>query len=411
MKHIVLIFSLFALMMCGCSSTPKEAQTYGALAASLDTLFQSRFASDEPGACVIVTLHDSIIYDHSFGMALLPGHENTIGTPITDETMFNICSVSKQFSAIALLKLAEEGKIFLDDPVKKYFPNFQAPFFEKITLANLLSHTSGLPDDRPRTEVEWKAYIAKNKTNFSNVQDFKKFCEVKESVRFYERLDHLVFQPGSQYEYQNPTFQLAELIVEQVTGQDFEIWMKENIFGPAGMHHTLYFTSDKDIQNLAHGYQPVGFTTLNGDKVPSDNPYNYWRSANQKWEENDYGEASFFGTKADGGIYTTPLDFLRWDRALYHDVLVGKSYRKKAHTSYIQTDIPETGYGYGFFIEKREGRPEKIYHTGDNGGFLIYEGRIPELDVFYLIFANRPDWDREETVEQVDQILLNTFTE
>lgn len=411
MKKILLILSVFTLMLNSCSTTPQAAVPYEEMTRNLDSLFQSRFAQNEPGACVIVTLHDSIIYDHSFGMALLPGHESPEGTPITDETMFNICSVSKQFSAIALLKLQEEGKISLDDPVKKYFPQFQADFFNEITLANLLSHTSGLPDARPRTEEEWKAYTAQNKTQFTKVEDFKRFCEVEESVRFFEHLDYLTFKPGTQYEYQNPTFQLAELIVEQVTGQNFESWMKENIFQPAGMENTLYFTPDKQIRNLAHGYQPVGFTTLNGDQVPAENPNNYWRSADQKWEENDYGEASFYGTKADGGIYTTPLDFLRWDRALYHDVLVGKSTRQKAHSSYIETDIAETGYGYGFFIEERMDRPKKIYHTGDNGGFLIFEGRIPELDIFYLIFANRPDWLREETVEEVDKIILNNFCE
>lgn len=410
MKKILLLLAAILMIMTSCQQSVQK-ETYAEMTSALDTLFSSRFAPNEPGACVIVTLHDSIIYDHSFGMALMAGHESEHGTPITDETMFNICSVSKQFSAIALLKLEEQGKISLQDPVKKYFPEFQADFFGEITLAHLLSHTSGLPDDRPRTAEEWAKYTSMYPTQFTKVEDFKRFCEVKESVRYMEKLDYLKFKPGSQYEYQNPTFQLAELIIEQVTGQDFETWMKENIFMPAGMENTLYFTPDKQIRNMAHGYEPVGFTTLNGDQVPTDNPNNYWRSADQKWEENDYGEASFYGTKADGGIYTTPLDFLRWDRALYHDTLLGRSFRQKAHTSYIETDIPETGYGYGFFIEERESRPKKIYHTGDNGGFLIFEGRIPELDIFYLIFANRPDWLREETVEEVDQILLNTFCE
>lgn len=393
------------------SCSPKgERNNYAAFTASLDSLFSRKFPAGEPGACVLVTLHDSIIYDRGFGMATLPGHVVEQGEPITDETMFNICSVSKQFSAVALLKLEEQGLISLQDPVNKYFPEFKADFFKEITLAQLLSHTSGLPDSRPRTPEEWAVYTSKNKTEFSRVEDFKRFCGVEESVRYLEQLDSLAFEPGTQYEYQNPTFQLAELLVERVTHQDFDAWMQEHIFFPAGMTNTLYYEPEKEIPNLAHGYEPVGFTTLNGDRVPLDNPFGYWRSQDGKWQENDYGEASFFGTKADGGIYTTPLDFVKWDRALYHDKVMNALSREKAHTPRILTDIPETSYGYGFFVEERKDRPKKIYHTGDNGGFLIFEGRFPDLDVFYLIFANRPDWEREATVEKVDNIILNKLT-
>ncbi len=393
------------------SCSPKgERNNYAAFTASLDSLFSRKFPAGEPGACVLVTLHDSIIYDRGFGMATLPGHVVEQGEPITDETMFNICSVSKQFSAVALLKLEEQGLISLQDPVNKYFPEFKADFFKEITLAQLLSHTSGLPDSRPRTPEEWAVYTSKNKTEFSRVEDFKRFCGVEESVRFLEKQDSLAFEPGTQYEYQNPTFQLVELLVERVTDQDFDAWMQEHVFLPAGMTSTLYYEPEKEIPNLAHGYEPVGFTTLNGDRVPLDNPFGYWRSEDGKWQENDYGEASFFGTKADGGIYTTPLDFVKWDRALYHDKVMNALSREKAHTPRILTDIPETSYGYGFFVEERKDRPKKIYHTGDNGGFLIFEGRFPDLDVFYLIFANRPDWEREATVEKVDNIILNKLT-
>lgn len=404
------LFCLCAVMTLLSCSPKGERNDYATFTASLDSLFSRKFPVGEPGACVVVTLHDNIIYDRGFGMATLPGHVVEQGEPITDKMMFNICSVSKQFSAVALLKLEEQGLISLQDPVSKYFPEFQADFFNKITLANLLSHTSGLPDSRPRTPQEWADYTSKNKTEFSRVEDFKRLCGVEESVRYLEQLDSLAFEPGTQYEYQNPTFQLAELLIERVTHQDFDVWMQEHVFLPAGMTNTLYFEPEKGIPNLAHGYEPVGFTTLNGDRVPLDNPFGYWRSEDGKWQENDYGEASFFGTKADGGIYTTPLDFLKWDMALYHDKVMRAQSREKAHTPRILTDIPETSYGYGFFIEDRKDRPRKIYHTGDNGGFLIFEGRIPELDVFYLIFANRPDWEREATVEEMDKIILNKLT-
>lgn len=405
MKHSYLIY-IVSLIFAACQTKTETMQNLTSLTHDLDSILQQRFRDDEPGACVIVKQGDSLIYNRCFGYAILPGHENEEGVRITPDTKFNICSVSKQFSALALLKLEEMGLISLQDPVKKYFPKFQAPFFDHITLANLLSHTSGLPDSRPRTQAEWERYTALHDTQFKTVEDFKRFCKVEESVRYMETLDSLAFEPGSQYEYQNPTFQLAELIIEQVTGTDFDTWMKENIFIPAGMTETVYFEPEREIKNMAHGYQPVGFTTLNGDNVPAENPFDYWRDKNQKWEENDYGEASFYGTKADGGIYTSPMEFLKYDEALYHDKIVSKTSREKAHTAYILTDIDYTDYGYGFFLEHNPNRSNKIYHTGDNGGFLIFEGRIPEKDIFYLVFANRPDWEREITIEAIDQVLM-----
>ena len=346
---------------------------------SLDELFHGLFASDAPGALVIVEKDGKIVYDKGFGLANLE-----TGAPITDTTMFNICSVSKQFSAMALFILAEEGKISLDDPVNKYFPQFKAEFFGRITLRNLISHTSGLPDSRPRTEKEWVKYCAKNTSIFDNLDDYKLYCEEEESWRFYETLDSLAFEPGTAYEYQNPTFQLILGIVEQVTGEKFDDWMREHVFLPSGMPGTLYFEPDRQIPNMAHGYI---------------------KGKGEAWEEFDFGEDTFFGTKADGGIYTTGLEFVNWDKALYSDVLISSEMREEAHTGHIATDIPYTDYGYGWFIEHRPDRPLKIYHTGDNGGFYIFEGRFPEKDVFYLIFANQFYWDRDAVADKVDQIL------
>ncbi len=348
------------------------------VAAELDNLFSEKFPADSPGAQVIVVRGGHLVYNRGFGLADLETR-----APITDTTMFNICSVSKQFSAVALLKLAEEGKLSLDDNVAKYFPQFQAPFYQKITLRHLLSHTSGIPDARPRTDEQWKRYRAENDSRFDCVEDFKLFSDDYESTRYLEKLDTLNFEPGTQYEYMNPTFQLVLMIVEQVTGQDFDTWMHENIFVPAGMPGTVYFEPGREIPAMAHGYS---------------------RGEDGQWEEDDYGECSFFRTKADGGIYTTALEFVNWDKAIFGDAIISAASRAEAHTSHIATDIPDTGYGYGWFLEHRANQPRKVYHTGDNGGFHIFEGHFPEKGLFYLIFSNQPHWDREATVEQVDKI-------
>lgn len=373
MRKNLLLLSVMATLMSACCESNETVES------SLDALFGQLFPADAPGALVLVEKDGQIVYDKGFGIA-----DIETGAPITDTTMFNICSVSKQFSAMALFILQEEGKLSLDDPVNKYFPQFKASFFGKITLRNLISHTSGLPDSRPRTEAQWKKYRENNASIYDNVEDFKHYCEEEESCRYMETLDSLAFEPGTKYEYQNPTFQLILGIVEQVTGEKFDDWMRENVFLPAGMPGTVYFEPDRHIPNMAHGYS---------------------KNNNGVWEECDYGETNFFGTKADGGIYTTALEFVNWDKALYGDVLISPEMRKEAHTGQIATDIPYTDYGYGWFIEHRPDRPVKIYHTGDNGGFYIFEGRFPEKDVFYLIFANQFYWDRDATADKVDQIL------
>lgn len=373
--------------LCGCKN--RQADDVCQVSNQLDSLFSELFKADEPGAAVVVVRGDSVVYNKGFGLARM----DTL-VPINDCTTFNICSVSKQFSAVALCLLAEQGKLSLDDTVSKFFPEFEAEFFSRITLRHLMSHTSGIPDARPRNDKAWKEYTAKYKTAFDNVHDFKRFAAEDETTRFMLKLDHLDFEPGTQYDYQNPTFQLMLMIVEKATGEQFDEWMHRNIFLPAGMEQTCYYEPGKNIPNMAHAYVPA----------EGENKYGYFRSEDGRWEECDYGEATFFGTKADGGIYTTPLEFLKWDKALYSDKVMSQAMRNEAHTPRIATDIPETDYGYGWFIEHRTDRPRKIYHTGDNGGFLIFEGRFPEKDLFYLVFANRPDWNRTETVEKMDQI-------
>lgn len=414
---------LTALLLCGCSNDIIYHPNIELLTEKMDSLLSSRFHDDEPGACVIAVHGDSIIYKRCIGLAMLDDEkvvdENDSVAPIikkkktlrpiTENTLFNIASVSKQFSAIALLYLQQEGDLSLDDEVTDYYPQFKSPIFEDITLAHLLSHTSGIPDIRPRTPEEWEKYQAHFQTRFESVDEYKKFNTFEESIQYMEVLDSLAFEPGTRYEYQNPTYQLVEGIVEKVTGEKFDKWMTEHVFQPAGMTNTYYFTPELDVKNMAHGYVPNGFTTLNGDRMSKARGKRSSKSTLKNWVENDYGEASFFATKADGGIYTTPMDFVKWDYALQHNLVVKNRTLKKAHRAYIETDIPRTCYGYGFFLEHWKDRPQKIYHSGDNGGFLIFEGRFPELDLFYLVFANRPDWEREYTVEEMDKIFMQAF--
>ena len=385
------LLMLAGLSLISCISCGRQQSGQEGIAQPLDSLFTVLFPDPEdPGAIVLVAKGDSIIYDKGFGMADL---KNNIA--ISDTTLFNICSISKQFAAVALLKLEEEGVLELDDVVTKYVPTLSSPQYRKITLHHLLSHTSGIPDTRPRTEAEWKEYLTRHKTKFGSNRDYKLYSLTNESTKYLNDLDTFAFEPGTAYEYQNPTYQLVLKIVEDATRERFSPWMDAHIFKAAGLEHTRYFDPAEDYSDFSHAYIPA----------PADNKYQLWRSDDGKWEECDYGEAYFFPTKADGGIYTSALDFMKWNKALFSGKVIGDSALHKAITPVIGTDINLTSYGLGFFIEEVPGKARKIFHTGDNGGYLTVEAYFPEADIFYLIFANRPDWPREKTYEQVDSIL------
>lgn len=366
MKNILLI----AAMLVSFAAAQAFNMNNDEMTKRIDEVFDAVYGNPgEPGAAVLIMQGTDTLYSRCFGVA-----DMETKAPVTFATNFCIASVSKQFSAVALLQLAEQGKLSLDDPLSKFFPEFQAPFFKDITLHHIMSHTSGIPDARSRGD-----------------RNFVLYSTDVESVGYMKTLDHLNFAPGTRYEYINPTFQLIYQIVERATGIPFETYMHENVFGKAGMLTCRYFEPDRNIAHLAHGYE---------------------RDDKGRWQEYDYGEETFFATKADGALYCSINDFVRWERALRDNKVWTAASKRLAYTPWVQIPQdanygyqPFTGYGYGFFVQDRPEHPTHVYHLGDNGGFTIYAGKIPERDLIFLFFSTRPDIDRLGMVNQVYSIL------
>ena len=332
----------------------------------LDGIFSPVFKPNQPGAAVLILKDGKKVFEQCYGVA-----DMETMAPVTPKTRFCIASVSKQFSAVAILQLVEKGLVKLSDPLNKFFPEYKAEFFNRITLHHILSHTSGIPDARERSD-----------------RHFVLTATDVESCGYMKTLNHLNFEPGcGQYEYINPTFQLVYQIVERVTGKSFEDYMKKQIFKPAGMKGTCYFEDGRMIPNMAHGYTP---------------------DEEKGYREFDYGEETFFATKADGGIYTSVTDFAKWEKALRDNKVWKEASKRMAYTPHVA--IPEganygyqpyNSYGYGFFINQRPGHHRIVYHTGDNGGFTIYAGKAPDDDVVVLIFSTRDNIDRMGMAAQV----------
>lgn len=361
MKNFLLLLITLPYMFISCNGAKSDSDKIALN--SVDSLFKSIYPETEPGAAVLILKGDSIIFDKGYGLSDIES-----GSKIDGNTFFNLASVSKQFSAVGIMMLAEEGKLSLDDNLKKWFPDFKASFFERITLRHILSHSSGIPDSRDRNDRHF-VLTATDTLSYSYIAN----------------LDSLNFDPGTSYEYMNPTFQLMYTIIEKASGEKFDAFMKSKIFDPSGMLETTYFEADKFIPRMSHGYIPD--------------------SSAKSFREYDYGEETFFATKADGGIYTSTHEFVNWEKALRKNLLISEKSKMEAHSpkTIIDSELGEY-YGYGWFILQREGYPVKVYHTGDNGGFQIFAGRYPDKQILYLVFSNRNDKDREGNVKKIDEI-------
>ena len=359
----------------------------------MDRILEPVFPEGEPGAAVLLMKGDDILFDKGYGLARMeqdsliqreipnnnfpenPGENNCID----GDTHFNIASVSKQFTAVAVLQLAQEGQISLEDPVSKYFPEFESDIWKEISIRHLLSHSSGIPDVRAD-------YLTREQSVYGD-EDL--------SIEYMKTLDHRNFAPGTAYEYMNPTYTLMGFLVEQVSGEPFTEYVQKHIFNPAGMDKTYYFDRNDQRPDAAHGY-----IYDNG------------------WQEYDFGEEPFFATRPDGGMYTTTHEFVKWEKALRNHTVLNAEALEEAMTPHILVtgspwsdyqNRPNTWYGYGWFIEPAlDDAPLRIYHTGDNGGFMILAVRYPEKDMLLLIFANRNDFDRYGLMLQLEKEFLST---
>lgn len=379
----------------------------------------SSISAVQPGAAVLVMRGNRVIFEKCYGCADLE-----TGALITPATSFNIASVSKQFTAVAVLQLVEQGRISLDDPVSRYFPEFESDIWEKVRIRHLLSHSSGVPDAR------------KGLTRQERI-----FGNDSLAVAYMISLDYLHFEPGTQYEYMNPTFVLLARIVERVSGEEFTQYVHDHIFAPSGMDATLYFDPERqdEIPAMSHGYV---------------------RKADGEWKERDYGEESFFATKPDGGIYTSIREFAKWEMAQRWSVVLKSGTLADAQSPHTLVsgsswsdyqNRPDTWYGYGWFIETAglgnaveagaagtegsavaggtgnsveesavagvaygAGAVESgcrshgtvIYHTGDNGGYQILAARYPGSETLVLVFANRNDWDRWKLLQDIEEVIF-----
>ena len=299
---------MIAIAVCCVGAVGAKSVNLKRLEARLDSVMESHYDPQSPGAALLIAKNGKAIYDKGIGIA-----DMATGEKIDGNTAFNIASISKQFTAIGALKMQEMGLVDLNNSVASYFPELNNEIWKKVKLKHLLSHSSGVPDARPRDD-----------------RNFMLTATDEQSVQYMKNLTELHFEPGTDYEYINPTFDLFYFLVEKKTGMKFVDFQKKYIFDKASMKNVQYFTPEAKIPHMAHGYIVNEDAEVSGsdsdyakkrEKVEND----YIDGKGTHWAECDYGEETFFATKADGGIYTTTHDFLKWENALHRNILVKKS--------------------------------------------------------------------------------------
>jgi len=329
----------------------------------IDSLLKTIYKIDAPGISISIIQEGKLIFKNSYGLADLETKKH-----LNSKTNFNIGSLTKQFTALAILQLAESKKLSLDDHLDKFFPALDKKVAEAVTVNELLTHSSGIIDHY----------------DLSDTQDLK-HAHINDVLDAIQNTDSTYFVPGSQFRYSNTAYCLLSLIIEKVSGMSYAQCLKKNIFVPLGMKHTTVWNEKEIIENKALGYE--------------------WDSASKQFKKSDADENIFFSTEGDGGIYTAVDDYLKWFAALQLGKLQSKKLISAARSSQFIIDKEKhLSYGYGWFVDESS-QPRKVYHSGSNGGFRAYSFSIPGENFLMVIFSNRDDVDLEKLVKKILYLL------
>lgn len=335
---------LFVLLLVSFNLTLAGGQSRGQLNAEFDRLISSEFKAGEPGGVVLVARKGEVIYKKAFGMANVE-----LDVPMREEMVFNVGSITKQFTAVAVLQLAEQGKLSLQDEVTKYLPDYNAGG-QKLTVENLLTHTAGVPASAPEAML--------------SLQGRKNLVGLQEIIATFKQRP-LDFAPGTKWSYSNNGYMLLGAIVEKASGIPYPEYLARNIFRPAGMTQTLFGDDQLLVKNRAASY------------VYSRAESRFLNARNDKLET----------AYSAGAIQSTATDLFRWNQALNAHRLLKKESLEKARTEHRLPGGKGTHYGYGWFVGNIEGSP-LVEHGGNMGGFMSHAIYLPREDVFVAVLYN-----------------------
>lgn len=324
------------------SAAPLGGQQVSAEWAALDSILHASYPADGPGATAIVVRDGQVLYRGAAGMADLE-----MGVAMRPEMVFPLFSITKQFTAAAILLLAQEGKLALSDPITRFLPDYPTGG-RTITVENLVGHTSGL-------------------INYSDLEQWRPMlrnhASADELIALF-RDEPLRFEPGSRWEYNNSAYVLLGQIIERVSGMRYGDFLRTRIFAPLGMTHTfVYDAPDAVIPGRVAGYGR---------------------------DEREWTNAEYFSLThgyAVGNMLSSVDDLARWEAAIERGTLLSPESTARAFTSLRLNDGTETRYGAGWFLGTL-GTFATAEHGGDLAGGRTQVLRIPEKHLYVVVLAN-----------------------
>lgn len=336
--RLVTLFMTFVLCL---------PQPGGAQLSRIDTLVE-QFMKEEGvvGSAVAVMKADKILHAKGYGYADLEREVKA-----SETTVFRIASLSKQFTAMAVMMLVEQGKLKLEDDITKYFPDFPSNG-QKLTVAHLLSHTSGVS-----FEDAWSQIVPAN-VRVDALRDLSPSTLAKLFAG-----TRLEFSPGERFRYNNNAFEMVGLLIERVSGLSYAAFLQKNIWDPLGMSQSYYLDTSRIIKHRANGYTSRDGVIVNAPFYNMDRIY------------------------AAGAVGSTVLDLMKWQRALLDNRLTtASSFNKMTTRAHLNNGSP-VPYGHGLFLLEMEGK-RKIEHYGSLSGFRAQLAHYPAENLTVSVLAN-----------------------
>ncbi|MBN1225044.1 MAG: serine hydrolase [Candidatus Aminicenantes bacterium] len=334
----------------------------------VDALFKSWDKNDSPGCALAVIQNGEIVYKNGYGMADL---ENDV--PITPGSVFYIGSTSKQFVTMCITLLAKEGKILLDDDIRKYVPEMP-DYGSTLTIRHLIHHTSGLRD-----YLELVGIIAG--LNEKKMDEMIGIYHQQDSLELIARQKELNFKPGEKFLYSNSCYLLLAEIVKRASGKTLREYAHENIFEPLGMKNSHFHDDYTElIKNRASGYYPAG-------------------------KENFRLFLSTFDCVGSGGLFSSVEDLFLWDQNFYHCKVGGKEVIDMMHTKGRLNNGDEIGYAFALMIGDYKGL-KTVRHGGALGGYRAELLRFPEQRFSVICLSNLASFNPSGMCNQVADIYL-----
>ncbi len=307
-----------------------------------------------PGVAIAVEIDGRIVVERGYGLRNLAS-----GAPVTANTHFEIGSVSKQFTAAAVLQLSERHQLNLDDLLGKYVPEYSAG--AAVTIRQLLYQTSGIP-------------------NFTEGNDFMEVASTQRPSlqAILDRISGkpLAFPPGSDWAYSNTNYVLLAYVIEHVSGESYDQYIRERVFAPAGMTNSGFGSDEPRLGDVATGYYPNG-------NVVTPSPHV------------DEGWAPGAGT-----IVSTLGDMIKWDHALLQGRVVSLQSVRLMREAGSTSSGKSTGYGMGWYIDTEKGH-ERIWHNGGTFGSSATNTTFPSDHEIIIVFDNNIGVDAEAVASQI----------